>query len=292
MFRSTEHKRRLVRPHAPDIAPRSDTNGQRDPVSRAVRVLEYMALSTEEDLGIREIGAALAMPPTSVHRALRALQREGFIAADATTKRYRLGTPFLSMAHQVIDRHPIWKLALSEIRALVDEVNETALLGLYEPQRLEMMFACTVESTHPVRYVAPLDGQWQPIHAGASGLGILAFLGDEEIERVIRVKGLASLTDDTITDPTKLRHEVATVRERGFALSIGQRIRDAVGIASPIFVASHVAGDVIVTFPVSRYAEMSGAQIDDMVRSIKNCAGNIGDLWAAPRARKSLENGS
>lgn len=257
-----------------------------------MRILEYMALSTDDDMGIREIGAALAMPPTSVHRALRTLQREGFIATDATTKRYRLGRPFLSMAHQVNDRHPIWKLALSEIRALVDELNETALLGLYESQRLEMMFAYTVESTHPVRYVAPLDGRWQPIHAGASGLGILAFLCDEEIEKVIRVKGLESLTDDTITDPDKLRHEVAIVRERGYSLSIGQRIRDAVGIASPIIVSSHVAGDVIVTFPVSRYAEMSKPQIADMVRSIKNCASNISDLWAAPKATPSLGVGT
>jgi IclR family transcriptional regulator, acetate operon repressor len=283
MFRPTEHLNHGVRSRDLVAEERIDSNGQRDPVSRAIRILEYMALSTAVDLGIREMGTALAMPPSSVHRALRALQREGFVAADTATKRYRLGKPFLSMAQQVNDRHPVWKLALSEIRALVDELNETSLLGLYEPERLEMMFAYTVESTHPVRYVAPLDGQWMAIHAGASGLGILAFLTDEEIERVIRVRGLSALTADTITDPDKLRHEIAIIRERGYALSIGQRIRDAVGIAVPILASSQVAGDVIVTFPVSRYEEMSTPQIVDIVHRIKACARNIGDLWGTPR---------
>ena len=74
---------------------------------------------------------------------------------------------------------PIRQAALHPMRRLVDACNETALLGIYDRTRQQMIFVVTVESTHELRVVTPLN-RWLPIHVGASGLAILAFLEPDE----------------------------------------------------------------------------------------------------------------
>jgi DNA-binding IclR family transcriptional regulator len=135
-----------------------------------------------------------------------------------------------------------------------------------------MMFTLMVESTHPLRYVIETH-RWLPIYAGASGLAILAFLDDEERQEVVRETGLRPVTDRTITDATILEERVARIRQRGYAISRGERIPGAVGLAAPIFGSNQrVLGDVCVTIPEARFYETNEAWLG---RRLMSCATTI-----------------
>jgi DNA-binding IclR family transcriptional regulator len=242
----------------------------RNPIAKALTALSWLTESREDEVGVRELAAALGISPSSAHRILLSLVDAGFVRQNSKTHRYALGIEFLRLAHLTIDKAPIRQAGIAAMRRLVDLCNETAVLGLYDPTRQEMIFAAAVESTHTLRYAIELN-KWLPVYAGASGLAILAFLEKEEIQAVIRRTKLAPLTSQSIGDASKLQTELAKVRRNGYAASRGQRIPGAVGFAAPVFSSSgKVLGDICVTVPEQRFLKSSEGRLVELLLKTAN----------------------
>jgi IclR family transcriptional regulator, acetate operon repressor len=226
----------------------------RDPLHRGFAVLGALVGMPGGEAGIRELAAALDLPPSSVHRTVRALEREQMVAATEDG-RYRLGLMLASLAHEVESKNLLWRRAEVELEKLVGVFNETMMLGIYEPTRRQMMLVSHAESTQQIRYVPPIERRWLPIHSGSSGLAILAFLPDSDIELVIE-DGLIAFTPHTLCTPEALWKEIRAIRKRGYAFTVGHRLDGAVGIAAPIFRNDGFPlGDIVATFPATRLNE-------------------------------------
>ena len=72
-----------------------------------------------------------------------------------------------------------------------------------------------------------------PAHCTALGKVMLAYAGDEEIERVIS-GGLEPRTERTIVDAAALREELVQVRRRGVAYDREEACRGVACVAAPI----------------------------------------------------------
>ncbi|HVY59432.1 MAG TPA: IclR family transcriptional regulator [Xanthobacteraceae bacterium] len=232
---------------------------------RSIQVLRYLASAPDERVGVRTLAASLKMAPSTVHRVLTALVAEGLVEHRPDTGLYGLGLEMVRLAHVVVERLPIQKIAMPYLRELVKAAKETALLGLYDRTRQEVMFVASAESTQPLRYVNRMR-TWLPIHAGATGLAIMAFLPEEEREEVIVRSGLAPITDRTVTDRRKLEQLLERIRRNGYACTIGQRTPGAVAVAAPIFgPGSEVIGDIIITLPEQRFDRANEAYLASQV---------------------------
>jgi DNA-binding IclR family transcriptional regulator len=226
---------------------------QRQPLAKALRILEVLAEALPSHCGVREVATSLGLPTTSVHRVLRHLHAEGIIESDTEAGRYRLAPRFLRLAWTATARFPLRTTALPIMRELVDEVDETAFLAIYDPGRMEMTLAARVDSNHPLQYMIELN-RWLPIYAGAGGLGIMAFLPPEERRTVVRRTGLKPITQHTETDPVKLERLMSRFRRQGYARTSGQRVLDAVGMSAPIWGPDErVVGDIVLTIPRQRF---------------------------------------
>jgi IclR family transcriptional regulator, acetate operon repressor len=136
------------------------------------------------------------------------------------------------------------------------------------------MFIDRVEALHPLRYVVDLH-RWLPLHAGATGLAILAYLPEEERQRIYSA-GLDALTPATIVSATDLEKELEQVRRRGYALSMNQRVQGAVGFAAPVFDSTGmVCGDVCVTLPEQRF--QAGKFADSLAAMLMTAAAQVTD---------------
>ncbi len=256
-------------------------NAERNPIQKALKVLAYLIQSTTAETGVRDLAAALRISPSSAHRLLGALADEGLVQQLPSSGRYVLGLEMLRLANIASARVPVRDAALRRMRALVDLCNETALLGVYDYGRQQMMFSTSVESGHSLRYAIELN-KWLPVHAGASGLAILAFLEEEEIRSIIERTRLPALTDQTITEVHRLHTELAAIRQRGYAITRGQRIPGAVGLSAPIFGSDgRVLGDVCLTIPQQRFEP---ASVTHIARLLTDCAAGItSDTGGKPR---------
>lgn len=225
---------------------------ERDPLGRAVRLLTWMVDSPTSEWGVREMASALDLPPSSVHRLLALMERSDLVVRHEASGTYSLDLEFLRLAHRATSKLPLPPTTTAHLRRLVDEVDETAGIAIYDPQRQLMLFHAVIDSSKPLRYVLEPD-RWMSITAGASGLAILAFLPEADRARLL-ARPLDAFTENTITNPLALEGELTRVRENGYALSHGQRVQGAVAVAAPLFGANgQVVGDVVLTIPEPRF---------------------------------------
>lgn len=244
----------------------------RDPIAKAFEAIVRLVESNKAQLGVRELAALMHISPSSAHRILLKLVETGFVTQERGGQRYGLGVEFFRIAQLSSGKLSLRDISLPAMRRLAQEFNETVLLAVYDSARREMFFSASVESTHPLRYVIEMN-KWMAIHASASGFAILAFLGDEEVETIIKETHLSPLTPNSITDAALVKLELAKVRRQGYALSRGQRIPGAIGLAVPIFDGMHqVVGDICVTIPEQRFEP---SQIDPLLQAVRDCVNEI-----------------
>ncbi|MEV4184290.1 IclR family transcriptional regulator [Streptosporangium canum] len=201
-------------------------------VERAMDVLLLFGRSARPDLGVTEIATELGLTKAAVHRILTALRSRELIAADPVTRRYSLGHAAISLGRAYMARTDLRAMAGPELRRLAAHAGETATLSVRRGDT--RLYVEQVVPEQELRMEVSL-GIPYPLHAGSSSKVILAFLREEEIEGYLTRHRLTALTTRTITDQAKLRAELAAIRRRGYATSLGERQEGAASIAAPVF---------------------------------------------------------
>jgi IclR family transcriptional regulator, acetate operon repressor len=229
-----------------------------------MKVLAFLIDAGNPTVGVRELAAKVDLPPSSVHRTLNQLESLSLVQWEPDG-RYALGVEAMRWGQLLSHLFPLRSIALPHLRRLVEESGETALLGIYNPQVGQMMYAASVESQQLLRYTITLQ-EWRPLYAGASGQAILAFLPDDAVSHLVDGAPLVPITDQTVTDPQALKDALVRIRREGVAVTHGEHISGAVGIAAPIFDRHlDIVGDICITLPEQRFHESSSAQLTSQV---------------------------
>jgi len=227
---------------------------RRDPVKRVFELLRTMIDLGADQYGVRELAAHAGIPPSTAHRLLGALEEVGMVVRDDEGA-YGVSLEFQRLALRAANLLPVKRTALGALEDLRRECGETVLLCVYDPERRRMMFADALETADPLRYAIELN-TWVPVHAGASGRSIMAFLPETEREELLTASPLRPVTERTIQDADRLRAALDEVRAQGYVISHGERILGAVGIAAPVFDARRrIVASVCVTMPEFRYEQ-------------------------------------
>ena len=238
---------------------------ERNPLSRSLQVLRHFIEMPQDAVGVRSLAAEMKMSPSTVHRLLSALTDEGLIERHAETGLYSLGLEMVRLSYLAVERLPVQKMAMPYLEELVKATNETALLGLYDDARQELMYVASIESTQQLRHVIKTR-VWTSVYAGACGLAIMAFLPEAKRDQIIKRTKLQPLTDRTITERYKLEHALERIRRNGYACTVGQRTPGAVAVAVPIFgSAGRVIGGVTITLPEQRFDRASEGYLAEHV---------------------------
>jgi DNA-binding IclR family transcriptional regulator len=193
-------------------------------VQRAASVLDVLAAGGE--LGTNEVARRTALHPSSVSRLLATLVDARLVEHVPDSGRYRLGLRLVELGNAVLARLDLREVARPHMRALVDEIGETATLSAPgEPDAITVDF---VQSTSSVQSVARV-GRPSVAHATAAGKVALAF-GEVELP----AEPLHAFTDRTIVDRTVLADEVERVRAQGWAQAVGEREEGLNALAAPV----------------------------------------------------------
>ncbi|MFF1832114.1 IclR family transcriptional regulator [Paenarthrobacter sp. NPDC058040] len=242
----------------------SSPDRQRDPLARGFEIIALMVESGESSYGVRELGTYLGVSPSTAHRLLTDLEKLGMVRRSPDGS-YQLGLEFLRLSWKLVSRFPLREMANDLLQEMTDKSGESSFLGIYNDQRHEMMFAVTVDSPHPLRYMIPLQ-KWLPLHSGASGLSILAFL-PEETRREILQGNLTKVTENTIVDPAILSDRIEAIRRNGYAVSLGERVTGAIALAAPVFgPGQEVVGTSGLMIPESRFDARVETELSNLVK--------------------------
>ena len=207
---------------AHSAAARPPTEADHDD-GRQLRVLErtfsILDLFTRQhpEWSTTEIARACGLPIPTAYRILSALRRRGFVTQDARSKRFRLGIGALDLGERARSLVDVRAAALPILRRLCHDSGETALLTMLSEGHDRSVCLERVESPHPLR-LSVEPGRQMPLHAGASQKALLAYLPQDEIDRVVSGP-LERLCRATITNPRDLLADLARIRRRGWASS-------------------------------------------------------------------------
>ncbi len=220
-------------------------------VERLVRILDSFSLE-RRSWSLAELSAHLQMPKSTLHRFLVGLEAHDILRRDPESKRWSLGYRLFLWGSLAAESDSLGRIARPVMRRLVEATGETVLLTVYHHR--EVICVERVETDRSVRLTLEV-GHRNPPHAGASSKVLMAYLPSEEIEAII-AQGLPKVCRHTITDPQKLREELARIREQGYAESHEETDLGAWGVATPVFGPN---GDVIagigIAGPGSRFSD-------------------------------------
>lgn len=196
-------------------------------VKRAVDLLRHIS-TAGAPVGVRECARALGLPRSAVQRIARTLADAGMLASDPEG-RYRIGPLVRSIADGFAEDHGLVRAALREMEANLRDV--TTHFGRLDQGRVLVLAAR--EGQGPIK-VSVHPGDRYYVHCTAIGKALMAALPAAEVAEMAAAHGLPARTPRTLTTLAALSRDLATVRRRGFSVSMEESTLGVASIGAPI----------------------------------------------------------
>jgi len=235
-----------------------DSGAQSPALDRALALLEFIS-AHPEGVTQMDIRKGLGFSGNLVFRLTKALVTHGYVAREEPGPRFSLSRKLLQLAQPRREERSLVQLAWEPMRWLRDVTGESAHIGVRSG--CECIVLDRVIGPHPFKcYVEA--GAHGPLHAGAPGKVILAWLSPKELGLKLREMPLARLTRHTITSRTALARHLAEVKRNGYAMDLGETLEGHHCLGAPVFDADgRVFASIWITAPAPRLSEADGERL-------------------------------
>lgn len=179
---------------------------------RAVELIEAFA-AADGWLSLGDVHAVTGLPRSSLHGLLRTLLESGWLEANATHTRYRLGIRALLCGTAYLDRDPAVPYATRAIEEVRTQTGFTTHYARLEGDQI--VYLETRESQQSAHLVSRV-GRTLPAHSTSLGKVLLAELTPDEVADLLPER-LPALTPRTVVTREALEEQLAEVRETGWA---------------------------------------------------------------------------
>lgn len=181
---------------------------------------------------LSEVAEELGLNTSTTHRLLQSLKAHGMVTQPDGGRDYALGPAVLRLARLATGSLDLQELARPTLLRLRDAIGETVGLHRLRSDMVRVVLD-QAESHHALRRSYTDLGEPIPLHQGAPGKVLLAFLSPEVREELL-AGPLDAANEQTVTDVDELRAELAQVRERGWSTSFGERVGGIHTVAVPV----------------------------------------------------------
>ncbi|SPE40342.1 Transcriptional regulator, IclR family [Candidatus Sulfopaludibacter sp. SbA3] len=237
------------------------------------KTLDILETIKSRDTGFKlaELARTVELPKATVYRILTTLEGRGYLdrAADGS---YRMAKKLFDLQRSESEEQILNRVAGSIMERVVQATKETVNLGILDAG--EVVVINTVESPQAVRMSSKI-GNRRHLHSTALGKIFLAGLPEKEFLRLIRMKGLPRLTDNTLTTKAAVVEEIKLVRKQGWAMDNQENEIEGRCIGAPILTANgRVLAALSISSPVFR---MDLARAKSLVPQLKSFCAEISE---------------
>lgn len=223
-------------------------------LDKAMRILHVFP-GGDVALTPQEIAKETGMPLPTVYRLAQVMSEYGWLMKEG--QRFRLGMTLLRLGAMVAEGVDVRSRSLPHLRWLKEQTSENS--ELYIRVKESRIAIEAVRSPHNLSTFVEI-GAPLPLHVGAGGKVLLAWLPDEEQSALIAASA-ARYSNYPLSDLQALKNVLAQIHDRGWAVSEGERAADIGAIAAPIFdVSGQVAGAMVLAAPLVRLGAKEQAE--------------------------------
>lgn len=214
--------------------------------------------------------AATRMPRSSLYRFLALLEARGLLRRDRLTGEYGAGMLLYRLGNSAVWIQELRQAARSLMPSLAAATGESVYL--YARDGANRVCVEAIESTRgPIRH-AVKPGSVFPLHQGASGKVILAFLSDAERDALLAVTPSRPAPGE-VARRRALPTEIIRIRQQGYAYSENELAAGAWGLAVPILDRT---GDCVASLAVAGpLARFERSRVRQYVRLLRAAAGAL-----------------
>ncbi len=198
-------------------------------------------------LSPQDISKSTRLPLPTVYRLCQAMSEQGMLEKDG--QHFRLGITLMHLGALVAEGIDLRGQTLPHLRWLNEQTGENAELHVRHGEVRIVLE--TVGSSHSLRPFAAI-GAPLPLHLGAAGKVLLAWLPSTERDKLIDISATRFTSSQAIDKPTLVK-QLEQIQQNGWATSDAERASGVAAIAAPLLNArSRIVGAIALTAPSIR----------------------------------------
>jgi DNA-binding IclR family transcriptional regulator len=218
-------------------------------VARGFAILETVA-AAPDGIGLAELAKQVGLHSSTTFHLVRTMLMLGYVRQDPETRRYAVGAKLLSLAARGVTDRDLIALGTPVLEQLAAETGENGYLAV--PSGESVVMIARAQSQSLIQLVDRV-GAVRPAYCTALGKIVLAGMTPAALEAYIAGNELRPRTPRTITDPDRLREEIARVRAEGVAYDDGEYDLELRCVAAPVRdLRGRLVGAIGVSGPVWR----------------------------------------
>lgn len=227
----------------PSISARIDALSDPNFMSAFARGLAVIRAFSDASkaLTIAQISQRTSIPRAAVGRCLHTLRQLGYVEAELNN--FSLRPTVLAFGHAYLSSAPLLLGAQPCLDRVSRTLGESCSLAVLDEN--EVLYLARSAASR-VMSVSLGAGARLPAYCTSLGRVLLAYAGDDEIERYLAQVPLVARTALTVTDPAALRALLLRVRHEGYAINNEELEAGLRSIAVPVHGASGRVGAALI----------------------------------------------
>jgi DNA-binding IclR family transcriptional regulator len=240
---------------------------------RSLEIIEVVA-TAGQGLSLSELARRGELPKSTAHSLVQTLAADGFLERE-TDGRYVLGPRMLRLLGRLPDQFELPRVARPMMEALVDRVQETAILGVRSGTSI--IYVEQVEAPQYIRYAAPL-GEVRPLYSSSIGKLFIASMSADELDALLSAFAPTRFTGSTNIQAHEITAEAQQVAAQGYALNREETIDGVVAIAAPIYRGNDTESSLLAGLSIAGPADRVARRIEELRPLVVETAEHIGLL--------------
>ena len=215
------------------------------------RGLRLLHLFSESPRGLtaKQVAGLSRLPVSTVHRFLQNLVTASFLSCDGEGH-YHLGIACFAIGQAAVGQLDIRRVSLPYLRELNQQTRET--IHLTVRHGLSAVYVEKLDSPEPLRIHSRI-GASVPLYCTAVGKVMLAYMPQDERDRVLPELHVKRLTPNTVGNLQELETELYRVRKNGYACDLEEHEMHIRCVAAPIWDhTGSVQSSLSITAPLVR----------------------------------------
>jgi len=254
--------------------------GQVQSLTRGLSILEALG-KAEGGLTLTDVSRRVDLAPSTTHRLLATLEKMGYVYQAGELGRWYVGLQAFAVGSSFLASRDFVAQSHAYMRRLMEQSGETANLAILDGT--EAVFIDQVQCRETMRTIVKL-GSRVPLHASGVGKAIFGALPDEQIDAIVKVKGLPRITEHTITVTETMWAALRVIRQRGWSFDDEEHLPGTRCVAASIYNEhAESLGAISIAGPSARLPDARIKQLGPLVAHIaEDITRRLGGRWPHP----------
>jgi DNA-binding IclR family transcriptional regulator len=215
-------------------------------LERALQILNVFT-AEKQSLSLVQLSEDLNLSRATVLRLCSTLTKYNFLKHDSLSKRYSLGVKLFELGSIVHNSFSLRRIASSHLIKLQAKLSTTVFLGIIDND--ELLYIDKIDDPkHPITFTSKIGTRRTP-YWGMVGKTIMAYLPDDEVERLLQKFPLQRTAKKSIVKKEDFFEYLHYIRSQGYAFDDEGTMDGVSGIAAPVYdLSGKVVGSVGVAF--------------------------------------------